>query len=484
MACDQAHEQTNRLIKSKSGLADVLNNEDTRILRTLENIIPEIHCYLEQVEDKTNTHKHKETSKKFVLSFINDIRMIRGRFSSNPFLTAEVRKLNSTMVMPTCVVDDMEKVFKIGQDQYDAYKRTRFVMGEEDVLNTKIKTNQLKLPKNAEQFLILNPLTPLSSSDAIRLRSGCSYRPELAEVLFSSDFTGAPECFLAKDGKTFHSNKAAIVTCVKPVGREVTNLPGEFDSYIVDLSVDIRSKASVIQNDVYTYRQFIMLVLDSVASRAARAKVQQIDIVADFYFKQSIKSGTRTDRGISSRILFQLDDKLAKNFESLLKNDEFKTDLNSAFANEEILQAWKWQGDFRVSKGSSVIERMDGMVSERIICFQSGVSSLEEADNRLVLHIRDSIQLSGRNNIIVRSLDSDVIVILIGFYFQFLVYHEDCEVTLEFGSSIKKQYISIRDCFEHLGEGNSLAMPFFHALTGSDSTSFFFKKSKIHLFRT
>ena len=69
--------------------------------------------------------------------------------------------------------------------------------------------------------------------------------------------------FLTKDGKNFHSNKAAIVTCVKPAGREVTNLPGEFDSYIVDLFVDIRSKASVIQNEVYTYRQFIMLVLDS-----------------------------------------------------------------------------------------------------------------------------------------------------------------------------------------------------------------------------
>ena len=130
-----------------------------------------------------------------------------------------------------------------------------------------------------------------------------------------------------------------------------------------------------------------------------------------------------------------------------VKNDEFETDLNCAFANEDILQAWKWQGDFRVSKGSSVIERMNGMVSERIICFQSGVSSLEEADNRLVLHIRDSIQISGHNNIIVRSLDSDVIVILIGFYFQFLVYHRDCEVTLEFGSSSNKQYISIRDCF-------------------------------------
>ena len=62
-----------------------------------------------------------------------------------------------------------------------------------------------------------------------------------------------------------------------------------------------------------------MLVLENIASRAPRVKVQQIDLVIDFYFKLSIKSGTRTDRGISSRILFELDDMIAKNFESLLK---------------------------------------------------------------------------------------------------------------------------------------------------------------------
>ena len=97
MACDQAHKQTNKLIKSKSGLADVLNNEDTRFLRKLENIIPEIHYYLEQVEDKTTNQKHKETSSKFVHSFINDIRLVRGRFSSNPFLIVEAKKVNSTV---------------------------------------------------------------------------------------------------------------------------------------------------------------------------------------------------------------------------------------------------------------------------------------------------------------------------------------------------------------------------------------------------
>ena len=167
--------------------------------------------------------------------------------------------------------------------------------------------------------------------------------------------------------------------CLKPPGNEVVSLPGEFETYIVNLSVEIRSKASLIKNNAYTYKQFIALVLDSIAIRAMQAKVRQIDIVADFYYKLSIKSGTRTNRGVSSRIIFGLDDSVSNNFESLLKNDEFKTDLNDQFSTKEVLEAWSWQGDFRVTKSISVVERMDGVLSERMICFTSGKPSLEEA---------------------------------------------------------------------------------------------------------
>ena len=271
--------------------------------------------------------------------------------------------------------------------------------------------------------------------------------------------------------------------CLKPPGNEVVSLPGEFETYIVDLSVEIRSKASLIKYNAYTYKQFIALVLDSIAIRAMQAKVRQIDIVVDFYYKLSIKSGTRTDRGVSSRILFGLDDSISNNFESLLKNDEFKTDLNDKFSTKEVLEAWSWQGDFRVTKSISVVERMDGVLSERMICFTSGKPSLEEADNRLVLHVRDSILLNSRINVLVRTLDSDVLIILVGFFYQFQSYNNDTELTVEFGVSSNREYINIKECVNHLGVGNSLAIPFFHAFTGSDSTSFFFEKSKINLIR-
>ena len=348
IACDQAHEQTNKLINSKSGLADVLNKEDSKYLRKLEATIPEIHFYLEEVEGGAKPQSHKETSKSFVKAFIDDIRRVRDHVSTNPFLEKGARKVNSSLIMPARVIEDMEKVFRIGVDQYKLYNETRFVKGSADVLNTSIKTNQLKLPKDAMQFLVVNPLTPLSSSDAIKLRSSCTFRPELAKELFSYDFTGAPECFLAKDGNSFHSNKAAIINCLKPPESDIVNLPGEFEAYVVDLSVEIRSKASLVKKDTLSYKQFILHVLDSIALRANQAKVHQIDIVVDFYYNLSVKSGTRTDRGISSRILFNLDDLVANNFEILLNNDEFKTDLNSKFALMEILEAWSWQGDFRV----------------------------------------------------------------------------------------------------------------------------------------
>ena len=60
-----------------------------------------------------------------------------------------------------------------------------------------------------------------------------------------------------------------------------------------------------------------------------------------------------------------------------------KQTVTVQFSNEEVLKAWSWKGDFCVSKRNSVLERMDGMVTERIICFQSGIGLLEEAHKRL-----------------------------------------------------------------------------------------------------
>ena len=62
-------------------------------------------------------------------------------------------------------------------------------------------------------------------------------------------------------------------------------------------------------------------------------------------------------------------------------------------------------------------------------------TSLEEADNRIVLHIRDAIILRDKDEVLVRTVDSDVIIILLGFFPQLLQYNEDVMLSVDYGTS-------------------------------------------------
>ena len=81
----------------------------------------------------------------------------------------------------------------------------------------------------------------------------------------------------------------------------------------------------------------------------------------------------------------------------------------------------------------------------------------EEADTRMVVHVMDSLE-KGFNDIMIRTVDTDVIVILIG---EFHTIHQ-----------------SFNTLSENLGRDKSRSLPPFHAFTGCDSTSSFFGKTK------
>ena len=83
----------NVIAKSKSGFADVLNKEDSRFLRKLENIniILEIHCICDLEEVKGEAKSQGIKKHNFVKSYIDDhikmhSRMVRKRVSVNLLL--------------------------------------------------------------------------------------------------------------------------------------------------------------------------------------------------------------------------------------------------------------------------------------------------------------------------------------------------------------------------------------------------------------
>ena len=95
-------------------------------------------------------------------------------------------------------------------------------------------------------------------------------------------------------------------------------------------------------------------------------------------------------------------------------------------------------------------ERTNGKVApDRILYFYAGMNFLEKADNRIVLHIRDSVIMKKREKILVRTVKSDDVVILIGFIMQFLQYSKAIELSVDLGVSDSRRLIKINDYFKH-----------------------------------
>ena len=78
----------------------------------------------------------------------------------------------------------------------------------------------------------------------------------------------------------------------------------------------------------------------------------------------------------------------------------------------------------------------------------------------------------------LKTCDTDVIVILLGFMVQFLDATPELELFVDFNTSKNKKYVSINYYYLSLGKETCFGLPFFHCFTGADSTSSFFKRSK------
>ena len=109
--------------------------------------------------------------------------------------------------------------------------------------------------------------------------------------------------------------------------------------------------------------------------------------------------------------------------------------------------------------------------------------SMEEADSRILLYIRDAIEC-GRNRILLKTVDSDIIIILLGFMEKLLECNSDIKVWVKFNSGVNEKLIDMNTTLKELGGEIASEIMFFHCLSGCYSTTAFFKKSKNVLFKS
>ena len=103
------------------------------------------------------------------------------------------------------------------------------------------------------------------------------------------------------------------------------------------------------------------------------------------------------------------------------------------------------------------------------LLFSCGDCNHEEADTRMLVHVEHSL-VNGANQIGINSEDTDVLIILLVFFHQLQSKYNFSDVVIDFNRT--KRY-SISTLAEKLGTSICQALPFFHALTGSDTTSAF-----------
>ena len=97
-----------------------------------------------------------------------------------------------------------------------------------------------------------------------------------------------------------------------------------------------------------------------------------------------------------------------------------------------------------------------------------GQCNHEEADTRIIVHVRHSLE-GGAESVLVRTVDTDVVVILVGKLHDLLAYNRRAKIWVAFGMGRHYSLIDINTICLTLGE--SRALPVFHAFTGCELRS-------------
>jgi len=84
----------------------------------------------------------------------------------------------------------------------------------------------------------------------------------------------------------------------------------------------------------------------------------------------------------------------------------------------------------------------------------------------------------GMKTIQVRTVDTDVVVILVGVFYDLDSIQPLVDICIAFGVGKNYRLISINAICHTLGEPTSKALPLFHALSGCDTTSAFRRRVK------
>ena len=247
---------------------------------------------------------------------------------------------------------------------------------------------------------------------------------------------------------------------------DVQNEPPSFvDVKLLDGAavVHLLPTTNVVIFDEYADQMFLPHIVKQLEN------CTRVDVVWDTYLPNSIKQSAREKRGKRIRRKFAGNNKLPGKWVDFLSDPSNKQELFE-FLSCKVAD-WNCSANKHavITSGSSAI--IKGSRRSMELC------NHEEADTRLIVHLQDAI-LNGSHKLLVRTVDTDVVVIVIGKFCHFKSFCQDVNIWIAFGVGKHFSYIHIDAVYEDLGREKLLALPVFHSFTGCDTTSTFYGRGK------
>ena len=186
----------------------------------------------------------------------------------------------------------------------------------------------------------------------------------------------------------------------------------------------------------------------------------------DDYRPDSLKAQTREMRGKGIRRRVEPNNAVPKNWAEFLRINENKTEL-FAFLSREIVT---------ISTDKQVICTLDRDAISRQPMDNAGLApcSHEQADSRMMVHVAHAANTY--NNILIRIVDSDVVVLAVYAFAQ--LTSSPNELWVAFGTGKHYRLITAHKICAAIGLDKCLALPMFHAFTGCDTGSCFSGRGK------
>ena len=466
MGEDQAHEQHNKVIKEDGGCVGLFANDHAILEWAITS--PFIMELLDNETPNKDDKKHHEDNDTYERVFIADSKSLHTTWSSygNPFQEDHPGLVHQ--ISKQILSDEAEKsvrnAYIIGKERYSKFNTCR-----ESLYDT-ISKNKLLLfrqknvsgtSKTKQQAVTLKESVNLYKN----LFLSCQTRQVNLDQFFSHMNHDFPPT-LSEYGKLRHpTSKSDILDCMKLVTVE------EVEIYVhpnVESSV-VDAPAWVHMHPPRSSKAIGEYCSDEVLGPILNSKLNRTDLVFDVYRKDSLKRDERIRRGNDvSRFSVRKETPIPKNFKSFLGNEGNKTELFRLIA--DLLLETSGNITLVGTKGEGIVTKHDVDRNALSPC------NKEEADTRIFLHVKDQARVYRKIKVV--TVDSDVVVIAT-FVFSSLQRDQQLqELWIEFGSGKNKKWIPIHIYAATLGERRCMALPFFHAFTGSDTTSQFVGKGK------